>query len=97
MEKMPKTKKKSKKIEDILLRKKETIWKKASKKEMDEIFNYAEGYKEFMKFAKTERETATKVVEIAREHGFREISEYKTLHPGDRIYEVNKEKMVLLA
>ncbi|MCX8173518.1 MAG: aminopeptidase [Thermoplasmata archaeon] len=93
---MPNAKKKSKKIEEVLLRKRESIWKKATKKDIDTFFKYAEGYKDFMKAAKTERETVAKVVELARTNGFREISEFKQIKPGDRFYEVNKDKMIIL-
>lgn len=94
---MPKNRKSTKKLEDVLVRKKESIWKKADKKEINAIFKYAEDYKEFMKFAKTERETVDKVVEIARAHGFKSLEEYKELKPGDRVYQVNKGKSIILA
>ena len=45
----------------------------------------------------TEREIVAQSERIAREHGFRSIDEYTELHPGDKVYFVNRCKNIYLA
>jgi len=52
---------------------------------------------DFLNHGKTEREIVAQSERIAREHGFRSIDEYTELHPGDKVYFVNRCKNIYLA
>ncbi len=62
-----------------------------------EMHTYAEGYKAFLKVAKTERDAVTELRRQAEAQGFRAYERHMQLHPGDKIYRVNREKGILLA
>lgn len=61
------------------------------------IMDYCEGYIHYLNSAKTERQAVKETVRIARENGFRDISEYNELKPGDRVYGINRNKSLYLA
>ena len=52
---------------------------------------------EFLNQAKTEREFIKKARELADQNGYKDIMEFETLKPGDKIYFVNREKSMYLA
>lgn len=58
--------------------------------------NIIEGYKEFLADGKTERECCSKIVALAREKGFKDISEFKALKPGDKVFVTKWGKAVAL-
>ena len=62
-------------------------WKKFDDKEA--VYSYAEGYKEFLNCAKTERESISEAVRLAEEKGFRDINTFKELKKGDKVYIIN--------
>lgn len=51
----------------------------------------------FLNVAKTEREFIKQARKMADENGYRDIIEFDTLKPGDKIYFVNREKSMYLA
>lgn len=63
----------------------------------EDIFNYAEGYIKFMNASKTEREIIRESKKIAESNGFKDINEFETLKPGDKVYYINREKSMYLA
>lgn len=54
-------------------------------------------YRVFLDEGKTERECVDFTVLAAKEKGYKDISEYDSLKPGDKVYMVNRKKNVLLA
>ena len=72
-------------------------WEEADEAERKEIFDISEKYMEFLNQAKTEREFIKKARELADQNGYRDIMEFETLKPGDKIYFVNREKSMYLA
>lgn len=54
------------------------------------------GYKTFLDNGKTERECVTSALEMAQAKGFRDISTYDSLKPGDKVYVVCNEKSLAL-
>ena len=54
------------------------------------------GYKTFLDNGKTERECVTSALEMAQAKGFRDISTYDSLTPGDKVYVVCNEKSLAL-
>ena len=72
-------------------------WEEADETERKEIFDISEKYMEFLNQAKTEREFIKKARELADQNGYKDIMEFETLKPGDKIYFVNREKSMYLA
>ncbi len=75
-------------------------WEKTSEDEKDKAFEFCEGYKSFLNKAKTEREFTNEVVKLAEEKGFisiNSITSGKKIKPGTKIYQVNRNKSVVLS
>lgn len=84
-------------LKQKLFCKKENAWKNKNEEELKDIFNYANGYINFLNKSKTEREIINSSKEIAENNGFRCICEYETLNPGDKVYYINRDKSMYLA
>ena len=69
-------------------------WLKYNQKETKEVMKFAEGYKAFLSFGKTERLVTKESVVLLEEAGFKNGSELKELKAGDKLYFVNKNKNV---
>ena len=67
-------------------------WDKYESK--DEIFAFAEGYKDFITKGKTEREVVKLSIALAEKKGFKNLNEVKALKAGDKVYAVNKNKNI---
>ena len=87
---------KNQEIEKELTFKKTNIFEKADEKEMNSIFSYAEGYKEFLNNAKTEREAVTEGIKMAVEKGYSPYKLGEPLKKGDKKYYVNRKKSLYL-
>ncbi|MBZ4683821.1 MAG: hypothetical protein PWP46_1422 [Fusobacteriaceae bacterium] len=81
----------------MLERKLENGWKNLNENMKKEIFDFSEGYKEFLDIAKTEREFVNKSIELAEAKGFVNAETLKELKPFDKVYYVNRGKNVILA
>lgn len=64
---------------------------------IEQAYAYAQGYKNFLDAAKTEREAVEYVVEAAEEAGFTQYDEDTAYKPGDRVYCINRKKAMILA
>lgn len=73
------------------------IWVDADNKKKEEIFSFAKEYMDFLSEGKTEREATKEAVGLAKKAGFKDLKEYKTLKPGDKVYSTNKGKNFLAA
>ncbi len=80
-----------------LFNQKENGWKEKTEQEKQAIFDYANGYINYMNMSKTEREIIENSEQIARDHGFKSIYEYENLNPGDKVYYNNRGKSMYLA
>ena len=89
-------KSKGKQKQEELSYKKKNYYETASKKELKEIFDYAEGYKAFLDAAKTEREACAFAIEAAKKAGFTEYRFGDALKAGDKKYFVNRGKSVVV-
>lgn len=73
------------------------LWKN---KEIDKIFNFSEGYKNFISNNKTERECVASIKQQAQMKGYQNlqdiISEGKHLNAGDKVYASNQDKCIFL-
>ena len=61
-----------------------------------EIFKFNDEYITFLNEVKTEREAIKKTIKLAREAGFKDISEYDKLSYNDKVYVVNRNKAIAL-
>ena len=92
---MPKTKKS--KLEEKLSMKEESAWVKTDAKKQKEIFKFCEGYANFINKSKTEREAVIEIIKFVERNGFKSLKKVKSVKPGDRLYAINKNKIVALA
>ena len=78
----------------------ENAWKKYEGEKQTEVFNFAEGYKEFLTKCKTERECTSEIIRQVKEQGYEKLEEIiasgKTLKAGDKVYAENMGKAVAL-
>lgn len=68
------------------------VWEKYE--DYKEIMEFNEGYKHFISVGKTERLCVNEAIKLALEAGFKPLSAYKTLKPGDKVYSVNRGKNI---
>lgn len=65
--------------------------------ELEAMEAYCTGYKQFLDAGKTERECVDRTIALAEAAGFRPYSRGMELNPGDKVYQVNRGKAVMLA
>lgn len=65
--------------------------------EIKDMLDMSEEYRKFLDEGKTERECAKISEKMARENGFKPISEFTSLKAGDKVYVINRKKNILLA
>ena len=68
------------------------VWNKYESHE--EIMKFAEDYKDFISKGKTERLCVEESIRLAKEKGYVDIKEVKSLKEGDKVYAVNKAKNI---
>ena len=93
---MSEKKSKGQELQKELSYKKRNYYETADKAEKKAIFDYAEGYKNFLDAAKTDREACDFAVSLAKERGFTEYCFGDALTAGDKKYFVNRGKSVVV-
>ena len=68
------------------------IWEKYDNYE--KIMEFNEGYKDFITVGKTERLCVNEALKLAIAKGFKPLSSYKELKPGDKVYSINRDKNI---
>ena len=58
------------------------------------VMDFAEDYKAFISFGKTERLVTKESIELLNQKGFKNVKEVKSLKAGDKVYFINKNKNV---
>ena len=71
-----------------------SVWKKYESHEA--IMKFAEDYKNYISYGKTERLCVKETIKVAKEHGFVDLKEVKSLSVGDKVYATNKNKNIAL-
>lgn len=84
-------------LKEKLFKKKESGWKSLNDSQKKEVFAVSKRYMDFLNVSKTEREFIKNARKLANEHGFKDIMEFESLKPGDKVYFVNREKSMYLA
>ena len=80
-----------------LFRNQKTGWEEVPEEEKQEIEKVSKSYMDFLNKAKTEREFIKEAKKLADENGYKDIMEFETLKPGDKIYFINRKKSMYLA
>ncbi|CUQ08840.1 aminopeptidase [Clostridium baratii] len=79
---------------------KNSAWEKYDEKGIEKIFDFNEGYKEFISKCKTERKCVEESIKIAEAHGFRNLKDVikldEPLEAGDKVYANNMGKALAL-
>ena len=63
-------------------------------KDQKEVMDFAEGYKNFLSVAKSERLAVREAEKLLKANGFKNVDDVKALKEGDRVYFINKTKNV---
>ena len=80
-----------------LLNKNKSGWDNVDETTKTEIFDFSSDYMDFLNRSKTEREIVANATNLAKSKGFKSLDEYSELHPGDKVYYVNRNKNLYLA
>lgn len=79
---------------------KKNAWLKYDENGKQGVFNFCEGYKNYLSVGKTERECIHEAIRLAEEKGYRNLNEIiknnETLKVGDKVYSNNKDKSLAL-
>lgn len=84
-------------LKEKLFNKKDNGWESLDSNQKEEVFDLSKKYMDFLNVAKTEREFIKHARKLANENGYKDIMEFDTLKPGDKICFVNREKSMYLA
>jgi aspartyl aminopeptidase len=80
-----------------LLNVKKSGWLETNDEKFNKIFEFCNGYMEFLNRSKTEREFAKNAVEVAKANGFEDLNKKEKLNVGDKVYFINRGKSVYFA
>jgi aspartyl aminopeptidase len=94
---MSKQKKNHQKMQEKLTVQKQSCWEKWEENIVKKAYTFAEGYKEFLNKAKTEREAVIEGVKMAEKKGYQNIEHKKEVKPGDKIYFIHRDKSIIFA
>ena len=75
---------------------KKTVYEKVGKEIVEAAYDYANGYKDFLDKAKTEREAVEECVLMAEAAGYRSYAFGDEIHAGDKLYYNNRGKNIFL-
>ncbi len=70
---------------------------KSKKIKEDKIQKFAEGYKEFLDKAKTEREFVEYTLSVIKDFGYKQFDSSVKYEAGDKVFFVNRKKSLILA
>lgn len=80
--------------------KKKTAWENYDEAQLKEVFEFCEGYKDFISDCKTERECVKRVVKEAKKAGFRDLNQVilneGVLEAGDKVFVNSMDKAIAL-
>ncbi|HHV15388.1 MAG TPA: aminopeptidase [Gelria sp.] len=78
---------------DAKERLKRNAWMRIGDEELERVFNFNEGYIDFLSRVKTEREAVDYIVKTARQKGFADIDNVNQLEPGQKLIVTAKGKI----
>lgn len=72
------------------------VYKEADAKELKAIYDYAEGYKDFLFTSKTERGASVTAKKLAEAKGYKPFNFGDKVKAGDKLYFINRDKNIFL-
>ena len=84
-------------LKEKLFKNNKSGWENVDEEKRSKIEDVSSKYMNFLNKAKTEREFIKRARELANSNGYKDIMEFESLKPGDKIYFVNREKSMYLA
>ena len=79
---------------------KNNAWLKYNQLEKKQIFDFCEGYKNYLSVGKTERECIHEAIRLAEQKGYKNLNDViknnEVLKAGDKVYLNNKDKALVL-
>lgn len=88
-------------LQERLMYNPKNAWERTGPEDKEAAFSLAEGYKDFLNKAKTEREFVAEAEIQAKAAGFLPLEEairsHQQLQPGMKVYTVNRQKSIILA
>ncbi len=84
-------------LREALLTQRKNGWDVVDETRSQAIFDYCEGYKAFLNRGKTERCCVDYTLELAQAAGFVPLERGMELHPGAKVYRVNRGRGINLA
>ncbi len=84
-------------MEKDLLNKKSSGWLNIDNDLKEKIFDFCDGYIDFLNNCKTERETSKFIINKLENNGFKNINDVNSLNSGDKVYMLNRNKSVYAA
>lgn len=85
-----------KELSDKLSYVKKPLFESLDEDGVKKVFDYSEGYKQFLDASKTERDAVKTTIAIAQKHGFTEYKLGDKLSVGDKKYLNNRGKSLVL-
>ena len=79
-------------LKEKLFKNNKSGWENVDEEKRSKIEDVSSKYMSFLNKAKTEREFIKRARELANSNGYKDIMEFESLKPGDKIYFVNREK-----
>lgn len=76
--------------------KRKNCYKEADEKELKAIFDYAEGYKDFLYTSKTERGATATAKKLCEEKGYKPYMFGDKIKAGDKLYFINRDKNIFI-
>jgi len=76
--------------------KRKNVYKEADEGELKAIFDYAEGYKQFLFNSKTERGATSTAKKLAESRGYKPYTFGDKVKAGDKLFFINREKNIFL-
>lgn len=76
--------------------KRKNYYREADEKELKAIFEYAEGYKDFLYTSKTERGATATAKKLCEQRGYKPYAFGDKIKAGDRLYFINRDKNIFI-
>lgn len=76
--------------------KRKNYFKEADEEELKAIFDYAEGYKDFLFTSKTERGACATAKKLCEERGYKPYMFGDKIKAGDKLYFINRDKNIFI-
>ena len=84
-------------MKDKILNKKVSGWLNINAVDKERIYDFCDGYIDFLNNGKTEREVSDVMVKLLDSNGFKRINDIDNLKPNDKVYMVNRNKSIYAA